>query len=146
MLKTSFNILLMVLAIISLSSYISLAQISTHQDTSNIWIAPEYASKIKNPINGIIEATKKGQKLFSQNCFECHGDNGKGDGPSAYMFDPKPANLTSVKVQGQSDGALFWKISEGNGAMVSYKETFTEKERWQLVIYIRHLAKYNNEQ
>ena len=92
---------------------------------------------------GIIAAANKGEKLFSQNCFECHGDNGKGDGPSAYMFDPKPADLTSTKVQSQSDGALFWKISEGNGAMVSYKEMFTEKERWQLVNFIRQLARGN---
>ncbi len=123
------------------------AQTKENKDTANVWIAPKSADKLKNPIAGIVEASKKGKKLFSNNCYECHGDSGLGNGPSAYMLDPKPADLTSEKVQNQSDGALFWKISEGdNGAMSAYKGTFNEKERWQLVNYIRQLAKNNNTQ
>ncbi len=117
------------------------AQTSKGEGTSKSWVAPKSADKLKNPLAGIMEATKKGKKLFSDNCYECHGDSGLGNGPSAYMLDPKPANLTSEKVQKQSDGAIFWKISEGdNGAMVSYKDSFSEKQRWQLVNYIRQLS------
>lgn len=122
----------------------SYSQSKESKDTSNEWIAPKSADKLKNPLTGIIEESKKGKSLFSDNCYECHGDSGLGNGPSAYMLDPKPANLTTEKVQKQSDGALFWKISEGdNGAMSAYKGTFNEKERWQLVNYIRQLAKQN---
>ncbi len=139
------NFAITTLIIISVTSFLSLAQTSETEDTSQSWVAPESANKLQNPLKGIIESAKKGGKLFNQICFECHGDNGGGDGPSAYMFDPKPANLASKKVQEQSDGALFWKISEGNGAMPSNKETFTEKERWQLVNFIRYLAKKKND-
>ena len=120
------------------------AQTSDSKDSSKSWVAPKSADKLKNPLAGIIEESKKGKKLFSNNCYECHGDSGLGNGPSAYMLDPKPANLTSEKVQSQSDGSLFWKISEGdNGAMSAFKGTLNEKERWELVNYIRQLAKEN---
>lgn len=121
-------------------------QTNVKSDTSSDWTAPKSASRIKNPLAGIVEATHKGENLFVQNCSECHGMTGKGDGPTADMLDTKPANLTSEKVQKESDGALFWKISEGKGAMASYKNVFSKEQRWQLVNYIRKLGKDNVEQ
>ena len=110
-------------------------------DTSTAWTAPKSASGVENPLAGIKEATHKGENLFVQNCTECHGIDGTGDGPTADMLDTKPANLTSEKVQKESDGALFWKISEGKGAMATFKNVFSEEQRWQLVNYIRKLGK-----
>lgn len=112
-------------------------------DTSTAWVAPKSADKEKNPLKGIIEAARKGENLFVQNCSECHGMAGKGDGPTADLLDTKPADLSSLKVQNQSDGALFWKISNGKGAMASYKEAFTKEQLWQLVNYIRKIGKEN---
>jgi mono/diheme cytochrome c family protein len=40
----------------------------------------------------------------------------------------------------QSDGAIFWKMSEGNTPMPAFQETFTEEQRWQVVHYVRTLA------
>lgn len=121
-------------------------QLNVKRDTSSAWTAPESASRIKNPLSRIVNATHKGENLFVQNCTECHGMTGKGDGPTADMLDTKPANLTSAKVQKESDGALFWKITEGKGAMASYKNVFSEEQRWQLVNYIRKLGKDNVKQ
>jgi len=53
----------------------------------------------------------------------------------------KPADHTSVAVQNQTDGALFWEMTTGHNPMPSYKLMFTEKQRWELVNYIRTLAK-----
>jgi hypothetical protein len=41
-------------------------------------------------------------------------------------------------VQGQTDGELFWKISNGRGAMPPWKH-LPEMERWRIVNYIRYL-------
>jgi hypothetical protein len=43
-------------------------------------------------------------------------------------------------VQSQSDGALFWKITNGNPdrGMPSFSR-LPELQRWQLVLYIRSL-------
>lgn len=116
-------------------------QAGSKDSSASEWKAPKSAGKEKNPLAGIIEATHKGENLFVQNCTECHGMAGAGDGPTADMLDTKPANLTSPKVQKESDGALFWKISEGKGAMASYKNVFSEEQRWQLINYIRTLGK-----
>ena len=109
-------------------------------DTTALWKAPESADKLKNPLSGIKSAAHKGEDLFIQNCTTCHGMAGQGDGPTADMLDTKPANLISPDIQKQSDGALFWKISNGKGAMAAFKQTFSEEQLWQLVNYIRQLG------
>ena len=43
----------------------------------------------------------------------CDGEEGKGDGPGSKALDPKPANLSSERVQAQVDEEIYWKISEG---------------------------------
>ena len=69
----------------------------------------------------------------------CHGPNGKGDGPAAAALPPpKPADWTSSKLAGESDGELFWKISNGRGPMPSWKH-LPETDRWSVVYYIRSL-------
>src|SRR5215471_16093549 len=64
---------------------------------------------------------------------------GKGDGVAAAALSPKPADWTSKKIQAESDGELFWKISHGRGAMPSCKQ-LPENDRWALVHYIHSLG------
>jgi mono/diheme cytochrome c family protein len=41
-----------------------------------------------------------------------------------------------------TDGEIFWKITKGiTGIMPSMEKRLTEEERWQVVNYIRTLAK-----
>ncbi len=40
----------------------------------------------------------------------------------------------------QSDGELFYKISEGRRPMPEFKTKLTEQQRWQLVLLMRSLA------
>jgi mono/diheme cytochrome c family protein len=44
----------------------------------------------------------------------------------------------------ETDGALFWKMSEGRGVMPAWKDILSETERWQLVNYLRKLYKDAN--
>jgi mono/diheme cytochrome c family protein len=108
------------------------------------WKAPPDAKNVKNPL-----ADKKtdkavlaeGKKLVDTNCVTCHGTSGKGDGPAAAALPPpKPADWTSAKVAVETDGELFWKISNGRGAMPPWKH-LPEKDRWTLVNYVRSLQK-----
>lgn len=101
------------------------------------WKAPADAKKMKNPVKGVGDA----KKTIQTNCVTCHGASGKGDGPAAAALPPpKPADWTSAKVQSESDGELFWKISNGRGAMPPWKH-LAEKDRWEIVNYIRTLKK-----
>lgn len=104
------------------------------------WIAPAAADTLVNPIKSNPVAITEGQKLYDKYCWACHGKTGKGDGPGAKNLNPKPADHTSTIVQNQSDGALFWKISKGRGAMQPYERSLNKTQRWQLVIFIRSLA------
>ena len=103
------------------------------------WTAPAGEKAKKNPLAGGAKAIGEGKKLAQINCVTCHGQDGKGTGPAAAALNPKPADWTSKKVQDESDGELFWKISNGRGAMPPWKATLSENDRWALVHYVRSL-------
>jgi mono/diheme cytochrome c family protein len=105
------------------------------------WKAPKEADKTVNPIKGDEKSVKKGKKIYVQMCVICHGAKGKGDGVAGAALKPKPANFTSKGVQAQSDGALFWKLTNGKAPMASYKELLTETQRWEVINYVRTLKK-----
>jgi len=106
------------------------------------WKAPPEADKVSNPLKGNAAATDAGKKLYAQLCVVCHGDKGKGDGVAGISLNPRPANHASQKVQSQTDGAIFWKITSGRPPMAAYNSTLTEVQRWQLVNYIREIGKH----
>lgn len=108
-----------------------------NSSTIDEWKAPLQADKLTNPLKGDASATAEGKIIYMQMCIICHGDKGKGDGVAGVALNPKPGNFVTQKVQAQTDGALFWKITEGRPPMASYKGIFTETQRWQLVNYIR---------
>lgn len=108
------------------------------------WVAPSTAKTIKNPLKGTLGDLKGGKKIFTEMCVICHGIKAKGDGIAAAALNPKPANFNSKIIQDQTDGELFWKISNGNAptaAMAAYKDILTETQRWQMVAYIRTFKK-----
>jgi mono/diheme cytochrome c family protein len=105
------------------------------------WKAPADAKNMKNPVKADAKTVAEGKKLAETNCASCHGASGKGDGPAAAALPPpKPANWTAGKVKSETDGELFWKISNGRGAMPPWKH-LPENQRWALVNYIRSLQK-----
>jgi mono/diheme cytochrome c family protein len=102
------------------------------------WEAPAADKAKKNPLPGGAKAVETGKKVAQVNCVLCHGESGKGNGPGAAALNPKPADWTSKRVQDESDGELFWKISNGRGPMPSWKH-LPETDRWSVVYYIRSL-------
>ncbi len=108
---------------------------------SGDWEAPAEADKLKNPLKDLTKASELGEELFNVQCAICHGESGTGDGIAGVGLTPRPADLTSEKVQKQSDGAIFWKITTGRPPMASYEAIYSDEQRWQLVAYIRTLPK-----
>lgn len=104
------------------------------------WTAPARAAKKKNPVEVNEASLTKGKAIWAKECASCHGDKGKGDGPAVKDLERKPGDMTSTKTQEQSDGALFWKITEGNKPMASYEKTLSEEDRWHVINYLRTLA------
>lgn len=106
-----------------------------------VWIAPQWTDTIKNilPVNP--ENISAGEELYNMYCFSCHGDTGYGDGPAGGSMGIRPANFHDQDVIKQKDGALFWKLTTGKGNMPPFKEILTEKQRWEMIIYLRELGK-----
>jgi mono/diheme cytochrome c family protein len=98
------------------------------------WRAPEAVAARSNPLAQKPWAVGGGKKLFLRNCAECHDKDGDG------LAQKHSADLKLPVVQLQSDGALFWKITNGNTGrgMPSFSK-LPELERWQLVLFIRTL-------
>ena len=98
------------------------------------WRAPDSAVAKPNPLASRPEATAGGKKLFFRNCVECHGQEGTG------LVKKHAADLQLPTVQQQTDGTLFWKISNGNPdrGMPSFSR-LPELQRWQLVLFLRTL-------
>ncbi len=139
--RNMMNKFLLITAVFIGAGLLIAARISPDVQSEGDWVAPKSADNIKNPLAGDANAAKAGKKLFNQMCAVCHGNKGRGDGMAGVNLKPRPTNLTTSKVQSQTDGAIFWKITEGRAPMASYKKAFTENQRWQLVNYIRQLAK-----
>jgi len=104
------------------------------------WTAPESEKGKKSPIAASAKVAEQGKKLSQANCVSCHGATWKGNGVAAVALDPKPADWTSKKIQAETDGQLFWKITNGRGAMPAWRH-LPENDRWALVQYIRTLKK-----
>jgi len=112
---------------------------------NSTWKAPARAARKQNPIPSDPGSITKGKQLYTTACFPCHGAAGKGDGPSAPTLERngapiRPGNLSDPKRWEETDGELFWKITEGNSPMPSWGPTLTEEQRWSIVNYIRTLA------
>ena len=112
-----------------------------HKFQQAVFTAPASADAKVNPLKSDANATAEGKKIYASNCAICHGSKGLGDGVAAAGLSKPPANHSSTAVQKLTDGAIFWKISEGNNPMPAYKQIYSETQRWQLVNYIRTLAK-----
>lgn len=97
----------------------------------------------ENPTAADEASLARGAELYAINCQMCHGTEGKGNGPiAAYLLNFKPADLTSAVVQAKSDGSFFLTISQGlEGRMPALNENLTVSERWDVVNFIRTLAK-----
>jgi mono/diheme cytochrome c family protein len=104
------------------------------------WKAPARAAKKPNPVPADAASVAAGKKIFAGNCLACHGATGKGDGPAAKALTPKPRDLSDSAIQSQTDGSMFWKLTEGKKPMPSFEKLISENDRWNVINYVRTLA------
>jgi high-affinity iron transporter len=82
-----------------------------------------------------------GKKIYDENCAQCHGVIGKGDGPGRESMNPKtplPANFTDPKrIGGLSPFKVFNAASFGiEGTAMASFAALSEEQRWQVAFYI----------
>lgn len=104
------------------------------------WKAPPAADELVNPLTDQKQALKQGEKLYTAECVVCHGKYGNAETDIAKNLQQKPKNFTQEDFMKQSDGAIFWKLSEGRGLMQPFKTMLTDDEIWSVVVYVKTLA------
>ena len=87
------------------------------------------------------ETRKAGERLYSINCRSCHGVPGKGN----YInLVPPPGDPATDKIQHNSDGEIFFKVTTGRGPMPSFKNALTGNDVWNIISFLRSFnTKYN---
>lgn len=97
------------------------------------WIVPGDQKNKKNPQEYNLSNVQKGKDLYYQNCKSCHGDPGKNNG---LPLVPPPVDVTSEKMQKNTEGEIFFKVTNGRGGMPQFKTNISEDDRWRIVNYI----------
>ena len=93
---------------------------------------------MKNPITDKAASASRGEKLFVNNCVKCHGFTGNGFGTVAHGFTTWPRQLWAWNNTGpETDGYLFWFITNGRSDMPPWGLILSENERWDLINYIK---------
>jgi mono/diheme cytochrome c family protein len=106
------------------------------------WPVPDKAAKTPNPVKSDAASISAGKSLWIQHCSSCHGKSGLGDGTKAAQLKTPPSDFTKAAFQGQSDGSMFYKISEGRDEMPSFKKKIPDQEDiWNLVNFSHTLKK-----
>jgi mono/diheme cytochrome c family protein len=81
------------------------------------------------------------EKTFKSLCAACHGNTGKGDGPAAVAFNPKPADFTNPELwAGRTDADIGKWITEGVRMMPAFGQQLKPDQIKDLVSYVRSLS------
>jgi mono/diheme cytochrome c family protein len=124
------------LALIAIAFFCSFLASAQHESSSK---APKKAVKMKNPFPVDEYSLERGKHSYQVDCVRCHGKEGKGDGSKSDKVNQVVSDLGSDVIQKQTDGELFWKISEARRPMPLTE--ITDDQRWDIVNYIRTFKK-----
>lgn len=107
------------------------------------WVAPAEYAKMSSPVKDNKDAVKLGKYYYDQRCADCHGKDGLGNGPLAKLKNKQATNLASEVVQANTDGELFYKVTNTDKDRLPHPKSearFTEDQRWYIVAYLRSLG------
>jgi mono/diheme cytochrome c family protein len=131
-------------ALLLLSSSASAAQEIKTPDKSadaDFKVPPEIA-KQANPVKATPESIALGKKKYGVDCAMCHGKTGDGKGDLAADMNLKiPDYHDPAALKDKTDGELFYIIQKGKGDMPAEGDRAKKDDIWNLVNYIRSLAK-----
>ena len=110
--------------------------------------APDEFLAKTNPLASSSGSISAGKVLFLKTaqpvaCVMCHGEQGDGKGLMGAALMPPPRNFTcGAMMKDVPDGQVFWIIKNGSPGtgMMSFA-SLPDEQVWQLVHYIRSLAK-----
>ena len=109
--------------------------------------APEPVRSRTNPLPDDDSLVAVGKEIYQGGvqpaCYKCHGRKGDGRGPLSTQFNPRPRNFSCEStINGIPDGQLFWIVKNGSPgtAMPGFDKELSDREIWQVVLYLRRIA------
>ena len=131
--KKYISLLFASLFLFALMSFVSKSQ-------NDPWPVPDKYKNMPNPVKSDAASIANGKALYTQHCKSCHGTKGKGDGPKAAQLDTECGDFTKPDFVKETDGALFYKTSEGRKDMPSFKKKIADQnDIWAVINYMRTL-------
>ena len=128
------------ISILLTSMFVIVLMAFVPRNANDPWPVPDKYKNMPNPVKSDATSIATGKELYTQHCKSCHGTKGKGDGPKAAQLDTESGDFTKADFQKQTDGALFYKTSEGRKDMPSFKKKIADQnDIWAVVNYIRTL-------
>src|SRR5918999_5988193 len=91
-----------------------------------------------------LEVLQRGRERYDIFCSPCHSRAGYGDGMVARRGFGPPASLHTDILRKQPPGHFFRVITQGFGAMPSYRQQIRAEDRWAIIAYIRALQLSQN--
>lgn len=96
----------------------------------------------KNPVKATPENLATAKKFFGFDCAMCHGATGDGKGDLAGSMSLKMNDWHDASVLAKmSDSEIFDVIMKGKGKMTGEGDRLSSEKAWELVNYVRALAK-----
>ena len=107
------------------------------------WVVPANFKNMKNPTDAKDkENLSIGKSLYAKQCSSCHGSKGWGDGSKAKEMKGDLGDFSKPSTQNQTDGELYYKITEGRADMPGFsKKIPSAEDRWLVVNYMRTLKR-----
>lgn len=103
---------------------------------------PPEAVKQPNPVKPSPASVAQGKKIYGYDCAMCHGADGDGKGDLAADMRLKLTDYRDpASLRDRTDGELFYIIKNGKGEMPSEGDRAKPDDVWNLVNFIRSLAK-----
>jgi DMSO reductase family type II enzyme heme b subunit len=120
------------------------------KELGEIEYEPERVIRPGAPPSVTPQLIAEGRKVYKETkCWECHGDEGKGDGLKAKDLKddwkyPAPPNAFTMGIYkgGGTPSDVYLRFSAGmdGSPMPSYEDALNNEERWALVFYTLSLA------
>src|SRR5207245_1695570 len=96
-----------------------------------------------DPFPGQPPSLARGAAVFKEQCIQCHGATGRGDGPKArHLEGPPPADLadgTAMADVSAVDAYRKVTIGVAGTAMAEFEESLSSEDRWAVAMYIATL-------
>jgi cytochrome c oxidase cbb3-type subunit 3 len=101
------------------------------------------AANVRNPIPPSADSIASGKQTYVRNCAPCHGTTAEG-GPGNDLIPAAPSLVDDEWDHGSTDGEIFDNTRNGIGPdfnMVPWKDKLKDEEIWNVVNYLRSIAK-----